>query len=191
MCLAFLISSVSLCWSLSHEKGIGKDNIRNMLRLQGITRASQWHCKDNKRTKWTSEDKPRTSRGQRKDLQRAAPTESTTLPKIQNYIISVFMKLTAEKSDWAMPPWPSLWIHQYVCTCTWTCDSPSPYPYPRICTSNCTSNLHMVMYVWLIYFTGLYSMGSSCMYLRYFCPFLLIIQLIQISIMELLTAHPY
>ena len=35
---------------------------------------------DNKKTKRTNEDKPRTSRGQKKDLRRAAPTGSTILP---------------------------------------------------------------------------------------------------------------
>ena len=56
------------------------DYVETCGQAQDITGAAQRHCKDNKRT---NEDKPRTSRGQKQDLQRAAPTKSTTLPIIQ------------------------------------------------------------------------------------------------------------
>ena len=50
------------------NKGLGKDNISNMLRLEDKPWTSLGHCKDIVRTtKRTTEDKPR-----------VAPTESTT-----------------------------------------------------------------------------------------------------------------
>ena len=63
-------------WQRQH-----KEYVETWGQAWDITRVIQRHCKDNKKTKRTNEDKPRTSRGQKKDLQRAAPTESTTLPK--------------------------------------------------------------------------------------------------------------
>ena len=62
-------------WQRQH-----KEYVETWGQAWDITRALQRHCKDNKETKRTNEDNPRTSRGQKKDLRRAAPTESTTLP---------------------------------------------------------------------------------------------------------------
>ena len=63
-------------WQRQH-----KEYVETWGQTWDITRVIQRHCKDNKKTKRTNEDKPRTSRGQKKDLKRAAPTESTTLPE--------------------------------------------------------------------------------------------------------------
>ena len=96
MCIAFLISFVSLCWSLLLEKGIGKDNRRNMLRLEDKPGTYLGQYKDIVRiTKRTNEDKPRTSRGPKNDLQRAAPTESTTLPVylLQKTALRIILKV--------------------------------------------------------------------------------------------------
>ena len=62
-------------WQRQH-----KEYVETWGQAWDITRASQRHCKDNKKTKKTNEDKPRTSKGQKKDLRRAALTESIILP---------------------------------------------------------------------------------------------------------------
>ena len=69
-------------WQRQH-----KEYVENWGQAWHITRASQRYCKDNKKTKKTNEDKPRTRRGQEKDSQRAAPTESTILPKLLHFLI--------------------------------------------------------------------------------------------------------
>ena len=73
----------SLTQSLTLEKGHGKDSIRNILTLEDKPRTLLGNYNYIVRTsKRTNEDNPRTSRGHKKDLRRAAPTESTTLPNI-------------------------------------------------------------------------------------------------------------
>ena len=64
-------------WQRQH-----KEYVETWGQAWDITRASQRHRKDNEKTKRTNEDKPRASWGQKKDLQRPAPTESRTLPTI-------------------------------------------------------------------------------------------------------------
>ena len=66
-------------WKRSWQ-GQHKEYVETWGQAWDITRALQRYCKHYKKTKRTNEDKPRTSRGQTKDLRRAAPTESTTLP---------------------------------------------------------------------------------------------------------------
>ena len=90
-------------WQRQH-----KEYVETWGQAWDITRVIQRHCKDNKKTKRTNEDKPRTSRGQKKDLQRAAPTESTTLPNnvshgftnviSTNIILSITLKHLVENA---------------------------------------------------------------------------------------------
>ena len=81
--LDIILACITTLLTNEGETGGGDSGVRSITKNNQEENSQDMFIdasEDNKKTKRTNEDKPRTSRGQKKDLRRAAPTGSTTLP---------------------------------------------------------------------------------------------------------------